>query len=543
MSSQETSGSWEDDLTEEERISLCVEMSLLDAPTTKPFSRAVGTSMRQARLASRRDAQADAAEARVRAAQVRGRPFSTPTRSDSKRPRQEKAEPRKIIDLRDSDSDDRPQASEANTAGASTSTSSSGLASARSIAHGSSDVDKQTSVRGVRLSEPASVRATAGAGAAAAAAVHVDTVAAGVSGAPGYDATASLAESFRSWLAGRTPLPGAVRMTAGRIEILRDDATDGSAQSEYLMHMRKLTVLVQESEADIARVLDEHDRLGMHTGTANGHVFSAEQIVARQYWEAGHSMILFGGQGSGKTTTMFTLAKSEDPSKEWVTSNMHAQCDKLRRELIASGASEALQRRVGTRAASFQTGGSIFDRVMVKGIKEGSLTKVLTELAKSNAEELTMNGRLASGSAKILNDEFLQWPVGMPTYMLNFVNAARGEQCSKIRKIISAADGHGQLRMQAELEALLKPVQFLFAGDQKQPAFIPPRELDEAVKPLKPLEEFPFEDGSLFEIEGIKVVYYATSHRQKGAFATANKEWSLGIVTDDGWRMAFAVAL
>ena len=178
-------------------------MSLLDAPTTKPFSRAVGTSMRQARLASRRDAQADAAEARVRAAQVRGRPFSTPTRSDSKRPRQEKAEPRQIIDLRDSDSDDRPQASEANTAGASTSTSSSGLASARSIAHGSRDVDKQTSVRGDRLSEPASVRATAGSGAAAAAAVHVDTVAAGVSGAPGFDATASLAESFRSSMVGR----------------------------------------------------------------------------------------------------------------------------------------------------------------------------------------------------------------------------------------------------------------------------------------------------------------------------------------------------
>ena len=324
-------------------------------------------------------------------------------------------------------------------------------------------------------------------------------------------------QPMSEWTHSRITIDRSLR-TEQQLLIL-DDSVAGAASSAFMLVAKKLVVLSAESDAAAAEMeKQQQQRGGPDINQQKGIKFVAEHEVAVTWWKAGYDLLVIGGAGVGKTSVVVRMLESTNGAEgeDVILQNSHVQCNLFRGKLGESRLGH-MSDYVITRAAAYRTMISKpFEVEMVdseNGHRYGP-TRLGIDMSKRGG---TANSDKLVNAERVWHGESMQWVPGLPSYNRAFLEAARKAKGLSARQQIG------------------------WDGDCKQLTAILPEQTttDARKQQLLPLRSLAIEDPAFLDNTRLKLVSMRKVLRQpEPDLARVLSQFSLGMVTDEGWAMA-----
>ena len=309
--------------------------------------------------------------------------------------------------------------------------------------------------------------------------------------------------SYERWCSDRSVLSKAP-LGAGacmRALFVNDEHVERGG-GEYLMVLRKVSILADQAAREVQRVRDEvEDGAGVPNEGGGGDKFIAEQEFAVRAWRSGRSVFIIGPPGTGKTKVTFDCLKDEDPGKTALLGNTWQQVNLLKGGLSKRGAATFAEQAVVTRAAGLHTG---FE----------DAPNVQTQL-----ESLTMKAKKVYDGNKVWFEEAFQVQQGVMTFFRMMADERRSTKGGFASLQIGASGG----------------------ADQTLPIQSDKIRNDAKMRGAWPRYELPIEDSVLLDVQNLALVPFTEITRQSGPFSKATLEFGLGTVSDAGWEVIKAM--
>ena len=305
--------------------------------------------------------------------------------------------------------------------------------------------------------------------------------------------------SYERWCSDRSVLSKAPLGAGACMRALFvNDEHVARGGGEYLMVLRKVSILADQAAREVQRVRDEvEDGAGVPSEGGGGDKFIAEQEFAVRAWRSGRSVFIIGPPGTGKTKVTFDCLKDEDPWKTALLGNTWQQVNLLKGGLSKRGAATFAEQAVVTRAAGLHTG---FE----------DAPNVQTQL-----ESLTMKAKKVYDGDKVWFEEAFQVQQGVMTFFRMMADECRSTKGGFASLQIGASGG----------------------ADQTLPIQSDKIRNDAKMRGASPRYELPIEDSVLLDVQNLALVPFKEITRQSGPFSKATLEFGLGTVSDAGWEV------